>query len=45
MRDLEKLFKGKPNLEALLKGRRWCRMRAKLNVAKETENFLRISEK
>ena len=27
MPDLEELFKGKPYLEALLKGRRWARVK------------------
>ena len=45
MPDLEELFKGKPYLEVLLKGRRWSRVRAKLNVTKENKNFLGISEK
>jgi len=28
--DLEELFKGKPHLEVLLKGRRWGRVRARI---------------
>ena len=43
--DLDELFKGESHLEALLKGRRWSRVRAKLNVTKENKNFLGISEK
>ena len=32
--DLEKLFKDKPHLEVLLEGRRWARVRARIERVK-----------
>jgi len=34
MTDLRKLFKGKPHLEVLLKGRRWVRVKARITKIK-----------